>query len=269
MITGGGKKAFLAALLALGLSASARAGNEGRVFALRHPAPQPGDVFSVEHKTSFVLATVGGSETGHYEAASAFKVRVLAKEGQKLRTRLEMEPSTMMTELSGKAETETAPARTFETLLAPSEISLLPAPQASEGLTALGAKKSVQVGETWTCERSIPFQKTIDVPVKSTYTVAAVEQDAHGHDILKLLLKSEGCLEVGSTGVKVNVSGEGEALVDPDHADRPIRVRLDYRFVTSGGEGADSETRTTTTISTRDLGVAPETSSVSAQEKAR
>jgi hypothetical protein len=268
-MTSTGKGVLLTGLMALGLSASATA-NDTRVFTLKHPAPRVGEAFSVEHRTRFVLQTVGGPEEGRMETTSAFKVRILKSEGARFLTRLEIAPASMMTEMHGKVEKEAAPERRFEGLLDASEISLLPAPDGrGEGVGALKAKESVKVGESWTCERAIPFQKTMSVPIKATYTVASVEKDPNGHDLLRLVLKSEGCLEIKGTQVKVTVAGDGEALVDPERADRPLQVNVSYRFATSGGEGADTETRTETTIRTHDLGVAAETSSVSAQEKSR
>jgi hypothetical protein len=255
----------------MALAASASAGNGGRVFVLKHPAPKPGDAFAVEHKTSFLLRTVGGGETGHFETASAFKVKVLARAGEKLHTRLELDPTVTTTDLGGKSETESTPARSVETDLDASELSLLPAPSNDSGaVSALAAKGSVEVGETWTAERSIPFEKTLSVPVKSTYVVASGGLDPKGHDLVKVVFKSEGSLDVGASGVKVNVSGEGSALLDLEHADRPIEVKLAYRFVTSGGAGQDAETRTETTIDTHELGaIAPATSASGATESSR
>ncbi len=268
-MTGTGKGVLLAGLMALGVTASATA-NDTRVFTLKHPAPRAGDAFSVEQRTRLVLQTIGGPEEGRFETSSAFKVRILKNEGARYLTRVEIAPASMVTEMHGKVEKDAAPERRFEGLLDAGEISLLPAPDGrGEGVGALTAKQSVKVGETWTCERTIPFQKTLSVPIKATYTVASVEKDPSGHDLLRLVLKSEGCLEVTGTPVKVTVAGDGEALVDPEHADRPLQVSISYRFATSGGEGADTETRTETTIRTHELGVAAETSSVSAQEKSR
>lgn len=271
----GGENMVLAGLLALGITSAATAG-EGKSFTLKHPDPRCGDAFSIEQKTSFLLSRKGGAERGHVETASSYKVKVVAKEGAKFVTRFELDPATTTsTDESGKTETTTEPGRTLESSLEAGELSLLPVPTGvksnpSEGLGVLGSKDSVTVGDTWSAERTLPVGPGLIVPLKATYKVASVEKDPRGKDLLKVTLRSSGSAELKeSGGVKLHVTGEGTALFDPERADRPVEVQLSYRFVTSGGTGADSESRTETTISTRELASVANTSSVNSQEKSK
>ncbi len=264
----------LAGLLALGIT-SAAAGGDERSFKLRHPAPRCGDAFSIEQKTSFVLARKGGPEKGHIETTSSYKVKVVGQEGAKFVARFEVDPTTTVSDQGGKPETTTEAARTTEAVLDASELSLVPVPAGmkanpTEARGVLGSKDGVAVGDTWTTERPLVVAPGLVVPVKATYSIASVEKDPRGKDLLKVSLKSKGVATLkDSGGIKLHVTGEGSALFDPERADRPVEVHLAYRFVTSGGEGADSETRTETTISTRELAAVANTSSANSQEKSR
>jgi hypothetical protein len=273
----GGECTVLAGLLALGIT-SAAAGGDGKSFKLQHPAPRCGDSFSIEQKTSFVLARKGGAEKGHIETRSSYRVKVVGTEGAKFVTRFELDPTVTTTDQGAGStpETSTEAGRTTEAVIDASELSLVPVPAGvksnpSEGLGVLGSKDAVSLGDTWTAERTLAVAPGLAVPLKATYSIASVEKDPRGKDLLKVTLRSQGSATVQeSGGVKLHVTGEGEALFDPERADRPVEVRLAYRFVTSGGEGADSETRTETTISTRELAsVASPSSASNSQEKSR
>jgi hypothetical protein len=268
-----GRFTMLTGLVALGIVSAAH-GDEARSFKLKHPAPRCGDSFSIDHKTSFVLAKKGGAEKGHIETTSSYRVKIVGTEGAKLVTRFELDPTVTTSDQGGKTETSTEPGRTLEATLDASEVSLLPVPTGvkanpSEGLGVLGSKDAVSVGDTWSADRPLPVGPGLVVPLKATYKVAGVEKDPRGRDLLRVTLRSEGSAEVRETGgVKLHVTGEGSALFDPERADRPVEVHLSYRFVTSGGTGADAESRTETTISTRELASVANTSSGS-QEKSR
>src|SRR5258708_3445745 len=75
MLRTGGGSWVLAGLLALGTS-SAAVGGDAKTFKLEHPAARCGDAFSIEQKTSVVLAKKGGPERGHVETKSSYKVKV-------------------------------------------------------------------------------------------------------------------------------------------------------------------------------------------------
>jgi len=267
-----GRVALLAGLTAAGLSASAF-GNDGKVFQLKHPAPRVGDAFAIDQESSLVLQTVGGPEKGHMQTKSSYAVKVTAKAGDGFVTRFELQPTTTTSDLTGKRETQTDAARTLEATLETDELQLVPAPRAQGEKAAsaesfVGVKQSVSLGDTWTREGNLAVTSDVSVPLKSTYKVASAEKDAHGKDLLKVVLETSGTrILPGTGGIRINVTGKGQALIDPERADRPVEVKLTYRFVTSGGPGADSETRTETTIRTRELAsVAAVTSS---QENAR
>jgi hypothetical protein len=273
----------LAAIVALGVTAQALADNGPRSFELARPAPQVGDSFQVDQRSTLVMTT-GGVEEGRFETKSLFRLTLTGRDAIGFKARYEIEPSTTTAVVANERRSTTEKGRTVSVSLTPEQVCLTTPVDESAGESQDAATKAdvaslvkpskMTIGETWTEDRTLPVGNAMAVPIKATYKVVGVESDGTGRELIKLELSSEGSAKLGATAIKLAVKGEGTAFIDPAHSERPAMVKITYTFTSTGGGAPDSETRTETTIRTRDLSprgeIAPTTSlTESSKEKSR
>lgn len=247
----------LALLLVGGFAAgltAASAGEPKTVKLVRAPAAV-GDCFRAEMTSKVEQITPGAAPTKEIiETKVSYVSTILSKtKSGKFETRLDMDPEELkVTGVDGAVSTEKGTAKTVTMEMTEDETRVIPTKgmATATGADVLAGRSQVTVGETWTADKKMPVGSVVDVPVHSTYTVKSIDKDAQGRDLVRIELRSEGIGNVPGSGVRIRVIGVGHVIVDALHTERPIELKLAYRFVAEGGPGADAETRSEITIKT-------------------
>lgn len=216
-----------------------------------------GDRFRAELATRVERLTPGAPAATKDVVAtrSSYTCSILAKNPSgRFQTRLELDPEETTVEEDGRKTVTTNVARTVTLEASEDETRLIPTRgmAAATGADALAERAEATLGETWTAEKKVPLGGAILVPVRSVYRVARIDRDERGRDLVRIELTADGEGGVPATGVRIKVFGRGHVVLDAARADRPVEVKLAYRFVAEGGEGSDAETRSEVSIKTSD-----------------
>ena len=208
-------------------------------------APTVGDAFHAELVTKMEHAT--GSSKDAVTTRSGYASRILeqtVKGRFVVRLDLDAEESIAI-EGSAAPVTSRTDGRTMTLELSEDETRVLPTKgmAAATGGDVLVGRAEVSAGETWTTNKKLPVAGVLEVPVTTTYKVASIATDEKGREVVRIELEGDGFGAVPAAKVRMRVIARGYALVDAARADRPIEVRLTYRFIAEGGEGPDEETR--------------------------
>jgi hypothetical protein len=105
-------------------------------------------------------------------------------------------------------------------------------------LADLGRRREITVGHEEVLEGPLRINADVQVTVRKTFRVEAIEDQGSQSRILKLRMETTGSTQIGEITYKV--TGEGEALVPAEAVDRPYLVEVRYRFEATGGEGPDA-----------------------------
>lgn len=251
-------------LLGLATLAVTAGAGETRSVKLVRKAAAVGDSFRSEVATRIEMSVAGAKvarDTVTGKTGYTLSIVEQAAPGR-FRARLDVDAEETTVVEDGVAQTTSVPARTVTMEMSEDETRVIPTKgmAAATGSDVLAGRSEVRVGETWTADKKIPLGGVVLVPVHSTYKVVSIEKDERGREVVRIELSSEGVGTVPTSGIQMKVLGTGHALVDAAIADRPVEVKLAYRFVAEGGEGEDLETRTEITIKNTELKACPEPS---------
>jgi hypothetical protein len=241
------------ALVALS-AVSIASGEDVRSWKLVRRTATVGDSFHAELSTNIRHGTAGKPLADGVKTTSAYTCSLLAKNATtgRFEAKLDLEPETTTVEEHGESKQNTKGARTVTLEMGEDELQVIPTPGGSGDMTA--GKTDLSLGETWTTEKKVPVAGVVEVPVQATYRVASVEKDANGHELVKVTFSCSGVGLLASTGTKVTIQGAGHALLDPTKVERPVEVKLAYRFVAGSDQDPEpSESRSEITIRTHDV----------------
>jgi hypothetical protein len=251
------RRFWLAGAAAIAISVASAHGEDPAIFRLKRRAAVVGDAFRAELETSVRHGTAGKPLKDGLTTRSAYTCSLLSKDATngKFAARLDLEASTTTSEENGVVESQTSEARSVTLPLTERELDVIPSTGAAGAIDVAAGRSELKIGETWTTEKKVPIFGGSLVPVSGTYKVTGVEKDASGRELVKIAFSCAGVGGVPLTGTRVTITGAGHALLDPARAERPVEVRLVYRFVATGDGSPDdgSESRSEITIRTRDL----------------
>jgi hypothetical protein len=252
------RSAFLVAGMAAALLGGPLLANDPpRSVKLARKAHAVGDRFRAETSSSVERSAPGGPAEEQVSTRVSYTCSLLGKSSAtgRFEARLELDPEETTFLEDGVARKTTGPARVVTTELAESEIDVIPRSSgaAAAGADILAGRAEAKLGETWTASKEIPLGDVMLVPVESTYRVVSIEKTKAGRELVRVELSTTGEKTVPANGVRMRILGQGHAIIDPTRADRPVEVRLAYRFIAEGGAGEDVETRSEIVVRTTDL----------------
>jgi hypothetical protein len=119
-------------------------------------------------------------------------------------------------------------------------------------LADLGRRRDIKVGQEEVLEGPLTINADVQVPVRKSFRVEAIDVDGGKAKLLKVRMETTGSTQIGEITYKV--TGEGEALVPAEAVDRPQLLEVRYRFEATGGEGPDAESVIAVKVTTETKG---------------